>query len=52
MIKELTEELKENFFCLGENSEKYITFSVPIRKEIKIIGKRVKEIKPKPYPGN
>ena len=24
-----------NFECLGENTEKYITFSVPLKKEIK-----------------
>ena len=27
-------ELTEKFECLGENSEKYITFSVPINKEL------------------
>ena len=26
------EEFKGNFDCLGENTEKYITFSVPIKK--------------------
>ena len=30
--KELAEELKGNFECLGENMEKYITFTVPLRK--------------------
>ena len=34
MIKELAEEFEEKFECLGENTEKYITFSVPIKKEI------------------
>ena len=35
IIKELAEEFKgENFECLAENSEKYISFSVPIKKEI------------------
>ena len=33
IIKELAEEFKGEFECLGENSEKYITFSVPIKKE-------------------
>ena len=33
IIKELAEEFKGQFECLGENSEKYITFSVPIKKE-------------------
>ena len=34
-INELVKEFDENFECLGENTEKYRTFSVPIRKEIK-----------------
>ena len=35
IIKELAEEFKgENFECLAYNSEKYISFSVPIKKEI------------------
>ena len=34
IIKELAEEFKKQFTCLGENSEKYITFTVPIEKEI------------------
>ena len=34
IIKELVEEFKEeDFDCLAENSEKYISFSVPIKKE-------------------
>ena len=35
IIKELVKEPDGNFECLGENTEKYITFSVPIKKEIK-----------------
>ena len=35
IIKELAEEFQGEFECLGENTEKYITFSVPIKKEIK-----------------
>ena len=35
MIKELVKEVDGNFECLGENTEKYITFSVPIKKEIR-----------------
>ena len=35
IIKELAKEFDGNFECLGENTEKYITFSVPIKKEIK-----------------
>ena len=33
IIKELAEEFKDKFTCLGENTEKYISFSVPIKKE-------------------
>ena len=33
-IKELAEVFKGEFECLGENTEKYITFSIPIKKEI------------------
>ena len=32
-LKNLAEELKGEFECLGENTEKYITFSVPLKKE-------------------
>ena len=35
IIKELVKEFDGNFACLGENTEKYTTFSVPIKKEIK-----------------
>ena len=34
IIKELVKDFDGNFECLGENTEKYITFSVPIKKEI------------------
>ena len=33
IIKQLAEDFKDQFECLGENTEKYITFSVPIKKE-------------------
>ena len=33
IIKELAEEFKKQFTCLGENTDKYITFTVPIEKE-------------------
>ena len=33
IIKELAEEFKGEFECLGENTENYITFLVPIKKE-------------------
>ena len=34
IIKELVKEFEGNFECLGENTEKYITFPVPIKKKI------------------
>ena len=34
IIKELAEEFEEQFEFLGESTEKYITFSVPIKKEL------------------
>ena len=33
-MKQLAKEFKGNFKCLGENTEKYITFSLPIKKEL------------------
>ena len=33
-IKELGEEFKKQFTCLEKNTEKYITFTVPIEKEV------------------
>ena len=33
-IKELAEESEGEFNCLGENTKKYITFSVPVGKEV------------------
>ena len=35
IIKELAKEFDRNFECLVENTEKYIRFSVPIKKEIR-----------------
>ena len=34
IIKEIVKEFAGNFECLGENTEKYITFSAPIKKKI------------------
>ena len=34
IIKELAKEFDGNFNCLGENTEKYIPFSVPLKKKI------------------
>ena len=33
IIKQLAEEFEGEFDYLGENAEKYITFSVPLKKE-------------------
>ena len=33
VIKQLAKEFKGEFECLGENTEKYITFSVLLKKE-------------------
>ena len=44
IIKELAEESKKQFTCLGENSEKYITFTVPIEQEVTKIDKRLQKI--------
>ena len=33
IINQLAEEFKGKLNCIGENMEKYITFSVPIKKE-------------------
>ena len=37
IIKELVKEFEGHFDCLGENTEKYITFSVPLKIENKNI---------------
>ena len=34
IIKVLAEEFKKRFICLRENTEKYLTFIVPIQKEV------------------
>ena len=39
IIKELPEEFEGKFNCLGKNTEKYITFPIPIEKEVKRIDK-------------
>ena len=44
IIKELAEEFKNQFTFLGENTEKYITFRVPIEKEVTRIDKNGEEI--------
>ena len=42
IIKELAKEFEGEIECLGENTEKYITFSVPIKKEIRKKDKIIK----------
>ena len=39
IMKDLANQFKGKFECLGENTEKYKTFSVPIEREIKKIDK-------------
>ena len=34
IITEIAEEFEVQFICLRENNEKYITFSIPIKKEV------------------
>ena len=34
IFKQLSEEFEGQFKCLGENTEKYITYSVPIKKDV------------------
>ena len=43
IIKQLAEEFKKQFTCLGENIEEYISFTVPIEKEVKRIDKNGEE---------
>ena len=40
----LAEEFKKQLTCLGEDTEKYITFTVPIEKEVTRIDKNAEEI--------
>ena len=40
----MEEEFKEPFTCLGERTEKYVTFAVPIEKEVTRIDKKREEI--------
>ena len=49
IIKELAEKFKKQFTYLGENTEKYKTFIVPIEKEVTKIDKNGKEMSRKKY---
>ena len=44
MIKELAEEFEKQLSSVGENTEKNVTFTVPIEKEVIRIDKNGKEI--------
>ena len=44
IIKELAEGFKQQFTCLGENTEKRITFTVTIEKEVTRTDKNEEEI--------
>ena len=44
IIKELAEEFKKQFTCLGENTEKYITFTISMEKEVTRIDENGGEI--------
>ena len=45
IIKDLAEEFEKKLTCLGENTEKYITYTVPTEKEVTRIDKKGEEIK-------
>ena len=44
IIKELAKEFEKPFIFLGENTEKYITFTAPIEEEVTRIDKNWEEI--------
>ena len=44
IIKELAEEFKKQFTCLGENNEICITFTISIEKKVTRIDKNGEEI--------
>ena len=43
-MKELAEEFKKQYTCLGENNQKYITFTVSIENQVTRIDKNGVEI--------
>ena len=45
IMKEFTEEFEKQFTCLGENTKKYITFTIPIEKEVTRINKNEEKLK-------
>ena len=44
IAKELAEEFKKQFTCLRENTQKFVTLTVPIEKEVTKIDKNGEEI--------
>ena len=44
IIKELSKQFKKQFTCLGENIEKYITFTIPIKKKLQELIKMEKKL--------
>ena len=44
ILKKVPEEFKKQFTCLGESTENYIPFAVPIEKEVAGIDKNGEEI--------
>ena len=44
IIKELAKEFERQISCLGENTEKYITLTGPIEKNVTGIDKKGEEI--------
>ena len=47
IIKDLTEELEGKFTCLGENTKKYVSFSVPLEEKVTRIDRKRKKISQK-----
>ena len=43
IMKELAKEFEGEFICLGENTKKYLTLSVPVEKEVIRIDKKKME---------
>ena len=44
ILKDLAEEFKNHYPCLGENTEKYITFTAPLEKNVTRIDKNGEKI--------
>ena len=44
IIKVLAKKFEGELYCLGTNTEKYKTFTLPVTKEVKRIGKNGEEI--------